>query len=59
MLEQMFQVSRIVKHPIAMFVNQGDWPRSRPQVDAGVSAYHRRTRERADEACSGFVYLTF
>ena len=30
MLEQMFQVSRAVRRPIAMFVDQSDAPRSRP-----------------------------
>ncbi len=30
-LEQMFQVSRVVKRPIAMFVDQATAPRSRPR----------------------------
>ena len=38
-LEQMFQVSRIVKRPIAMFVDQSDADQIRAAVDAGVSAY--------------------
>ena len=38
-LEQMFQVSRIVKRPIAMFVDQSDADSIREAVDAGVSAY--------------------
>jgi two-component system, response regulator / RNA-binding antiterminator len=38
-LEQMFQVSRIVKRPIAMFVDQSDGDQIRAAVDAGVSAY--------------------
>jgi response regulator NasT len=38
-LEQMFQVSRIVKRPIAMFVDQSDEGSIRASVDAGVSAY--------------------
>jgi response regulator NasT len=39
MLEQMFQVSRIVKRPIAMFVDQSDSASIQASVDAGVSAY--------------------
>ena len=39
MLEQMFQVSRIVKRPIAMFVDQSDRSMIEASVDAGVSAY--------------------
>jgi response regulator NasT len=38
-LEQMFQVSRIVKRPIAMFVDQADSASIQASVDAGVSAY--------------------
>lgn len=38
-LEQMFQVSRIVKRPIAMFVDQTDSASIQASVDAGVSAY--------------------
>ena len=38
-LEQMFQVSRIVKRPIAMFVDQSDSASIQTSVDAGVSAY--------------------
>jgi response regulator NasT len=38
-LEQMFQVSRIVKRPVAMFVDQADSASIRASVDAGVSAY--------------------
>jgi response regulator NasT len=38
-LEQMFQVSRIVKRPIAMFVDQSDTASIQAAVDAGVSAY--------------------
>jgi response regulator NasT len=38
-LEQMFQVSRIVKRPVAMFVDQSDADQIRAAVDAGVSAY--------------------
>jgi two-component system, response regulator / RNA-binding antiterminator len=38
-LEQMFQVSRIVKRPVAMFVDQADSASIQASVDAGVSAY--------------------
>src|SRR5262249_29887369 len=38
-LEQMFQVSRAVKRPIAMFVDQADAASIQASVDAGVSAY--------------------
>src|SRR4249920_3783061 len=38
-LEQMFQVSRAVKRPIAMFVDQSDAASIQASVDAGVSAY--------------------
>src|SRR6202047_2996078 len=38
-LEQMFQVSRAVKRPIAMFVDQSDSASIEAAVDAGVSAY--------------------
>jgi response regulator NasT len=39
MLEQMFQMSRAVKRPVAMFVDQSDSASIRAAVDAGVSAY--------------------
>ena len=38
-LEQMFQMSRAVKRPIAMFVDQSDSASIEAAVDAGVSAY--------------------
>ena len=38
-LEQMFQVSRIVRRPIAMFVDQSDRSTIEAAIDAGVSAY--------------------
>jgi two-component system, response regulator / RNA-binding antiterminator len=38
-LEQMFQVSRAVKRPVAMFVDQSDKASIEAAVDAGVSAY--------------------
>lgn len=39
MLEQMFQMSRVVKRPVAMFVDQSDAASIQAAVDAGVSAY--------------------
>jgi two-component system, response regulator / RNA-binding antiterminator len=38
-LEQMFQVSRAVRRPVAMFVDQSDAAAIQASVDAGVSAY--------------------
>jgi response regulator NasT len=38
-LEQMFQVSRAVRRPIAMFVDQSDATSIQQSVEAGVSAY--------------------
>jgi response regulator NasT len=38
-LEQMFQVSRAVRRPVAMFVDQSDSESARASVDAGVSSY--------------------
>jgi two-component system, response regulator / RNA-binding antiterminator len=38
-LEQMFQVSRAVRRPVAMFVDQSDTASIEASVDAGVSAY--------------------
>jgi response regulator NasT len=38
-LEQMFQVSRIVRRPIAMFVDQSDRATIAAAMEAGVSAY--------------------
>jgi len=39
MLESMFQLSRMVKRPIAMFVDRSDTASIEAAVDAGVSAY--------------------
>lgn len=39
MLENMFQLSRAVKRPIAMFVDRSDKASIEAAVDAGVSAY--------------------
>jgi response regulator NasT len=38
-LEQMFQVSRLARRPIAMFVDKSDSASVRAAIDAGVSAY--------------------
>lgn len=38
-LEQMFQVSRAVRRPVAMFVDQSDAASIQASVEAGVSAY--------------------
>lgn len=38
-LEQMFQVTRAIQRPIAMFVDQSDSAMIRAAVEAGVSAY--------------------
>ena len=38
-LEQMYQVSRIVRRPVAMYVDQSDTASIQASVDAGVSAY--------------------
>jgi response regulator NasT len=39
MLENMFQLSRAVKRPIAMFVDRADTDSIERAIDAGVSAY--------------------
>jgi response regulator NasT len=50
-LEQMFQVSRVVQRPVAMFVDTADRGTIEAAIDAGVSAYVvdglRRERVRA------------
>ncbi len=38
-LEQMFQVSRVVRRPVAMFVDSSDAERTEAAMNAGVSAY--------------------
>jgi response regulator NasT len=38
-LEQMFQISRHVPRPVAMFVDQSDTPMVEAAIEAGVSAY--------------------
>lgn len=39
MLEYMFQVSRAITRPVAMFVDQSDQPSIEAAIEAGVSAY--------------------
>ena len=59
-LEQMFQVSRAVKRPVAMFVDQSDRASIEAAVDAGVSAYivgglrKERVRNILDRCVSRF-----
>lgn len=38
-LEQMFQVSRVVRRPVAMFVDRSDTDMIKAAVDSGVGAY--------------------
>jgi response regulator NasT len=38
-LEQMFQVSRLARRPIAMFVDRSETDATQAAIDAGVSAY--------------------
>ncbi|MDJ1160024.1 ANTAR domain-containing protein [Chelatococcus sp. SYSU_G07232] len=38
-LEQMFQISRLARRPVAMFVDQSDTAMIAEAIDAGVSAY--------------------
>jgi two-component system, response regulator / RNA-binding antiterminator len=38
-LEQMFEVSRIVKRPVTLFVDRSDAEQTQAAVEAGVSAY--------------------
>jgi response regulator NasT len=59
-LEQMFQVSRLVARPVAMFVDHSDSAMIQAAVDAGVSAYvvdglkKERVRSIVDMAISRF-----
>jgi response regulator NasT len=63
-LEQMFQVSRVVARPVAMFVDQSDSAMIQAAVDAGVSAYvvdglkKERVRAIVDMAISRFNSLS-
>lgn len=59
-LEHMFQVSRAIKRPIAMFVDHSDQAAIEAAIDAGVSAYvvdglkKERVRSILDTAISRF-----
>jgi response regulator NasT len=59
-LEQMFQVSRVVRKPVAMFVDQSDRGAIEAAIDAGVGAYvvdglrKERVRSIVDMAISRF-----
>jgi two-component system, response regulator / RNA-binding antiterminator len=59
-LEQMFQVSRAVRRPVAMFVDESDRSMIEAAIDAGVSAYvvdglkRERVRAIVDMAISRF-----
>ena len=55
-LEQMFQVSRAVKRPVAMFVEESDKAAVEAAVEAGVSAYvvgtlHKERIKTSVELC--------
>jgi len=60
MLENMFQLSRAVKRPIAMFVDRSDKEAMQSAIDAGVSAYvvdglrQERVKSILDMAISRF-----
>jgi len=60
MLENMFQLSRAVKRPIAMFVDRSDKEAMQSAIDAGVSAYvvdglrQERVKNILDMAISRF-----
>lgn len=61
MLEQMFQVSRVVSRPVAMFVDRSDEDTIRAAIEAGVSAYvvdglkKERVKTIVDMAISRFA----
>jgi response regulator NasT len=60
MLENMFQLTRVIKRPIAMFVDSSDKASIEAAIDAGVSAYivdglrKERVRPILDMAISRF-----
>ena len=62
-LDQMFQVSRTVRRPVAMFVDQSDRASIEAAIDAGVSAYvvnglkRERVKSVLDTAISRFNAL--
>jgi two-component system, response regulator / RNA-binding antiterminator len=63
-LEQMFQVSRVVRRPVAMFVDNADASSIEAAIDAGVGAYvvnglrKERVRSIVDTAISRFRAFT-
>jgi response regulator NasT len=63
-LEQMFQVSRLVKRPVAMFVDRSDSVSTRDAMVAGVSAYvvdglkKERVKNILDMCISRFTVFT-
>lgn len=62
-LDQMFQMSRTVRRPVAMFVDQSDRAAMEAAIDAGVSAYvvnglrRERVKSVLDMAISRFNAL--
>ncbi len=62
-LDEMFQVSRTVRRPVAMFVDQSDRASIEAAIDAGVSAYvvnglkRERVKSVLDTAISRFNAL--
>ena len=57
-LEQMFQVSRAVRRPIAMFVEQSDKATIEEAIDAGVSAYIVQAKYKVPSRSDGpFSYF--
>ncbi len=62
-LDEMFQVSRTVRRPVAMFVDQSDHASIEAAIDAGVSAYvvnglkRDRVKSVLDTAISRFNVL--
>ena len=63
-LDEMFQVSRTVRRPVAMFVDQSDRASIEAAIDAGVSAYvvnglkRERVKSVLDTAISRFNALS-
>ena len=63
-LDEMFQVSRTVRRPVAMFVDQSDRASIEAAIDAGVSAYvvnglkPERVKSVLDTAISRFNVIT-
>lgn len=63
-LDQMFQVSRTVRRPVAMFVDQSDRASIEAAIDAGVSAYvvnglkRERVKSVLDTAIKRFTVVS-